>query len=253
MITIPDTIASELDLRPAQVLAALELLKDGATVPFIARYRKERTGNLDEVQLRQIEERHQYLTELEDRKRVVLEAIAAQDKLTDDLRAAILACQQKTELEDLYLPYRPKRRTRATAAKEKGLEPLAERIEALNQSGQRADLLKEAEPFVSDEVATAGEALQGAADILAEQVAERADLRQYVRNQLVKQGQITAAIKKDFPEGTTKFEMYRDYQNPLRSIASHNFLALLRGEREGILKIGLEVEEEAILQRLESG
>jgi uncharacterized protein len=251
MITIPDTIASELDLRPAQVLAALELLNDGATVPFIARYRKERTGNLDEVQLRQIEERHQYLTELEDRKRVVLEAIAAQDKLTDDLRAAILACQQKTELEDLYLPYRPKRRTRATAAKEKGLEPLAERIEALNQSGQRADLLKEAEPFVSDEVATAGEALQGAADILAEQVAERADLRQYVRNQLVKQGQITAAIKKDFPEGTTKFEMYRDYQNPLRSIASHNFLALLRGEREGILKIGLEVEEEAILQRLE--
>jgi uncharacterized protein len=251
MITIPDTIASELDLRPAQVLAALELLKDGATVPFIARYRKERTGNLDEVQLRQIEERHQYLTELEDRKRVVLEAIAAQDKLTDDLRAAILACQQKTELEDLYLPYRPKRRTRATAAKEKGLEPLAERIEALNQSGQRADLLKEAEPFVSDELATAGEALQGAADILAEQVAERADLRQYVRNQLVKQGQITAAIKKDFPEGTTKFEMYRDYQNPLRSIASHNFLALLRGEREGILKIGLEVEEEAILQRLE--
>jgi uncharacterized protein len=245
------TIAAELELRPAQVAAALELLKDGATVPFIARYRKERTGNLDEVQLRQIEERHQYLSDLEDRKRVVLEAIAAQDKLTPDLKAAILACQQKTELEDLYLPYRPKRRTRATAAKEKGLEPLAAGIEALNQSGQRRDLRQEAESFVTEEVPTVEEALKGAADILAEQVAERADLRQSVRNQLVKQGQITATIKKDFPEGTTKFEMYRNYQQPLRSLASHNFLALLRGEREGILKVGLQVDEDPILQRLE--
>jgi uncharacterized protein len=245
------TIAVELNLRPAQVAAALELLKDGATVPFIARYRKERTGNLDEVQLRQIEERHQYLSDLEDRKRVVLEAIAAQEKLTPDLKAAILACQQKTELEDLYLPYRPKRRTRATAAKEKGLEPLAARIEALNQSGQRRDLRQEAESFVTEEVPTVEEALKGAADILAEQVAERADLRQSVRNQLVKQGQITATIKKDFPEGTTKFEMYRNYQQPLRSLASHNFLALLRGEREGILKVGLQVDEDPILQRLE--
>jgi uncharacterized protein len=245
------TIAAELELRPAQVAAALELLKDGATVPFIARYRKERTGNLDEVQLRQIEERHQYLSDLEDRKRVVLEAIAAQDKLTPDIKAAILACQHKTELEDLYLPYRPKRRTRATAAKEKGLEPLAAGIEALNQSGQRRDLRQEAESFVTEEVPTVEEALKGAADILAEQVAERADLRQSVRNQLVKQGQITATIKKDFPEGTTKFEMYRNYQQPLRSLASHNFLALLRGEREGILKVGLQVDEDPILQRLE--
>ena len=253
MVHIPATISDELNLRTAQVTAALELFADGATVPFVARYRKERTGNLDEVQLRQIAERHQYLSELEDRKQVVLGAIESQGKLTPDLKAAILACEQKTELEDLYLPYRPKRRTRATAAKEKGLEPLATRIEALNQTGRRANLLQEAEAYVDPEqgVETAADALQGAADILAEQVAEQADLRGYVRDQLVKQGVFTAAIKKDYPEGTTKFEMYRDYQNPVRSIASHNLLALLRGEREGILKVGLEVDEEQILYTIQ--
>jgi uncharacterized protein len=253
MADLPSIIASELELRKAQVTAALELFADGATVPFVARYRKERTGNLDEVQLRQIAERHQYLSELEDRKRVVLDAITAQDKLTPALKATILACDQKTELEDLYLPYRPKRRTRATMAKEKGLEPLAQRIEALNQSGQGCDLLQAAAPYVATEkgVETAADALQGAADILAEQVAEQADLRRYVRDQLVKRGVFTAVIKKDHPEGTTKYEMYRSYQNPVRSIASHNLLALLRGEREGILKVGLEVDEEPILHTIQ--
>jgi len=253
MADIPSIIAAELDLRTNQVTAALELFADGATVPFVARYRKERTGNLDEVQLRQIAERHQYLSELENRKQVILEAIETQGKLTPDLKAAILACEQKTELEDLYLPYRPKRRTRATAAKEKGLEPLADRIEELNQTGRRAHLLQEAEAYVDPEkgVETAEDALQGAADILAEQVAEQADLRGYVRDQLVKQGVFTAAIKKDHPEGSTKFEMYRNYQNPVRSIASHNLLALLRGEREGILKVGLEVDEEQILYTIQ--
>lgn len=253
MVHIPATIADELNLRTAQVTATLELFADGATVPFVARYRKERTGNLDEVQLRQIAERHQYLSELEDRKKVVLESITSQGKLTPDLKAAILACEHKTELEDLYLPYRPKRRTRATMAKEKGLDPLANCIEELNQTGRRANLQQEAEAYVDPEkgVATAADALQGAADILAEQIAEQADLRGYVRDQLVKQGVFTAAIKKDHPEGTTKFEMYREYQNPVRSIASHNLLALLRGEREGILKVGLEVEEEPILYTIQ--
>jgi uncharacterized protein len=253
MADIPSIIAAELDLRTAQVTAALALFADGATVPFVARYRKERTGNLDEVQLRQIAERHQYLSELENRKQVILEAIEAQGKLTPDLKAAILACEQKTELEDLYLPYRPKRRTRATAAREKGLEPLADQIEALNQTGRRANLLQEAEAYIDPEqgVETAEDALQGAADILAEQVAEQADLRSYIRDQLVKTGVFTAAIKKDYPEGSTKFEMYRNYQNPVRSIASHNLLALLRGEREGILKVGLEVDEEQILYTIQ--
>ncbi len=253
MVQIPATIAHELNLRTSQVTATLELFADGATVPFVARYRKERTGNLDEIQLRQIAERHQYLSELENRKQVVLESIASQDKLTPELKAAILACEHKTELEDLYLPYRPKRRTRATMAREKGLEPLATRIEALNQTGRRGNLAQEAEAYVDSEkgVETAEDALQGAADILAEQVAEQAELRGYVRDQLVHQGIFTAAIKKDHPEGTTKFEMYRDYQNPVRSIASHNLLALLRGEREGILKVGLEVDEEQILYRIQ--
>lgn len=245
-------IAAELNLREAQVLATLDLFAEGATVPFVARYRKERTGNLDEVQLRQIAERFEYLTELEDRRQTVLAEIDSQGKLTPGLKAAILACQQKTELEDLYLPYRPKRRTRATMAKEKGLESLAQQIEASNQSGQRLNLPQVAQGFVNAEkgVATVEEALQGAADILAEQVAERADLRRYVRDQLLKQGQISASIKKDHPEGSTKYEMYRAYQAPVRSIASHNLLALLRGEREGVLKVSLDLEADPILNAL---
>jgi len=253
MTTIANTIAAELGIRPAQVEATLDLFAEGATVPFVARYRKERTGDLDEVQLRQIAERHQYLTELEDRRQTVLAEIDAQGKLTADLKTKILACQQKTELEDLYLPYRPKRRTRATMAKEKGLEPLAQRIEALNLTGRKASLEQEAQPFVNSEkgVLLVDDALQGAADILAEQVAERAELRRYVRDRLLNHGQFTASIKKDHPEGTTKYEMYRAYQAPVRAIAPHNLLAILRGEREGILKVGLEVEPDSILQTLE--
>lgn len=253
MTTIAATIAAELDIRPAQVEATLELFGEGATVPFVARYRKERTGDLDEVQLRQIAERHQYLTELGDRRQTVLAEIEGQGKLTPALKSAILACQQKTELEDLYLPYRPKRRTRATMAKEKGLEPLAQRIESLNKTGQRAVLRQEAQAFVKPDqgIESADAALQGAADILAEQVAERVDLRRYVRDRLLNQGCFTASVKKDHPEGTTKYEMYRAYQAPVRSIASHNLLALLRGDREGLLKIGLEVELEPLLHSLE--
>ncbi|PSN76608.1 RNA-binding transcriptional accessory protein, partial [filamentous cyanobacterium CCP4] len=253
MTTIANTIAAELEIRPAQVEATLELFAEGATVPFVARYRKERTGDLDEVQLRQIAERHQYLSELEDRRQTVLSEIEAQGKLTEALRSAILACQQKTELEDLYLPYRPKRRTRATMAKEKGLEPLAQQIEEFNRTGKRGDLRQAAQSFVNFDlgVETIDDALQGAADILAEQVAERADLRRYVRDRLLNHGQFTASIKKDHPEGTTKYEMYRSYQAPVRAIASHNLLALLRGEREGILKVGLGIEEDPVLQTLE--
>lgn len=253
MTNLSSILAAELGLRPTQVDATLALFAEGATVPFVARYRKERTGNLDEVQLRQIAERHQYLTELEERRQTVLSEIEAQGKLTADLKAAILACQQKTELEDLYLPYRPKRRTRATMAKEKGLEPLAQQLEALNQSGRRGDLRQAAQSFVNSDlgVETVEDALQGAADILAEQVAEQANLRQYVRDRILSQGQFTASVKKGHPEGSTKYEMYRTYSNPVRSIASHNLLALLRGERDGVLKVSLEVEPEPILHTLE--
>ncbi|MGB3291651.1 MAG: Tex-like N-terminal domain-containing protein [Phormidesmis sp.] len=180
-------IAQELSVpsspvRIQQVEAALTLFAEGATVPFIARYRKERTGELDEVQLRQIAERYDYLTELAARKQTVLEAIAQQDALTPELQTAIDRCLSKTELEDLYLPYRPRRRTRATIAKEKGLEPLATEIEQLNVSGRSADLNALATAYLTGEVTTAEEALQGAADILAESMAEQAALRAYVRN-----------------------------------------------------------------------
>ncbi|MEO1068252.1 MAG: Tex family protein, partial [Cyanobacteria bacterium J06638_6] len=253
MTNLSSILADELDLRQAQVDATLALFTEGATVPFVARYRKERTGNLDEVQLRQIAERHQYLTELEERRQTVLNEIEAQGKLTPGLKTAILACQQKTELEDLYLPYRPKRRTRATMAKEKGLEPLAQHIDDLNRTGRRGTLGQAAKPFVNSEqgIQTVEAALQGAADILAEQVAEQANLRRYVRDRILSQGQFAASIKKGHPEGSTKYEMYRAYHSPVRSIASHNLLALLRGDREGILKVGLEVEPEPILHSLE--
>lgn len=255
MLDITKVIAEELGLKAFQVQAALDLFSEGATVPFVARYRKERTGELNETQLRQISDRYTYLTELESRKQTVLEAIAGQGKLTPELQTQIETTLLKTELEDLYLPYRPKRRTRATMAKEKGLEPLADRIEQLNQSGEAVpSLVTEAENYVSEEaeVATADDALQGASDILAERVAENASLRADVRNFFLKQGIFASSIKGDYPEGSTKFEMYRQYQNPVRSIAPHNLLALLRGEKEGILKLTLDFDLEQILADLES-
>ncbi|NEP54703.1 MAG: RNA-binding transcriptional accessory protein, partial [Moorea sp. SIO3C2] len=162
-------IARDLAVRPTQVEAALELLETGATVPFIARYRKEKTGELDERQLRQIEEQFAYLTELTNRKKTVLESIDGQGKLTDELRDRIQTCTSKTELEDLYLPYRPKRRTRATVAREKGLEPLAQQIAQLNQSGEPVNSLDDlAAAFITEDVPDGAAALQGAADILAD-------------------------------------------------------------------------------------
>ncbi|WP_414541812.1 Tex family protein [Nostoc sp. CCY0012] len=255
MLNIPQLLATELDLKPYQVQNALELLAEGATVPFIARYRKERTGEMNEVQLRDLFERYSYLTELEERKSVILNAIAEQDKLTDDLKAKITACLQKTELEDLYLPYRPKRRTRATIAREKGLEPLAEFIKSLNvKNGVIASLEAEAAKYVAEtqEVKTPQEALKGAADILAEEVAEKAELRAYLRDYLLAEGVFVSRIKNDYPEGTTKFEMYRNYQIQVRNIAPHNMLALCRGDAEGILNYEIAFDEDLVLSYLES-
>ncbi|MCG6136654.1 MAG: RNA-binding transcriptional accessory protein [Nostoc sp. LLA-1] len=255
MLNIPQLLATELDLKPYQVQNALELLAEGATVPFIARYRKERTGEMNEVQLRDLFERYSYLTELEERKSVILNAIAEQGKLTDDLKAKITACLQKTELEDLYLPYRPKRRTRATIAREKGLEPLAEFIKSLNvKNGVTASLEAEAVKYVSEtqEVKTPQEALKGAADILAEEVAEKAELRAYLRDYLLAEGVFVSRIKNDYPEGTTKFEMYRNYQIQVKNIAPHNMLALCRGDAEGILNYEVAFDEDLVLSYLES-
>jgi protein Tex len=254
-MNIPQLLAQELSLRPIQVEAALALLAEGATVPFIARYRKERTQEMDEIQLRNLFDRFAYLTELVDRKATILESIASQGKLTDALKKQIETCLQKNELEDLYLPYRPKRRTRATIAKERGLEPLAQWLQAQNQSGanvDRAGIEAQAMPYVTGEkgLETAAEALQGASDILAEIVAEQALVRAYLREYLLNHSQITASIKAKHPEGSTKFEMYRSYQTATKSIAAHNLLALYRGETEGIVDFDLAFDEDWVLDYL---
>lgn len=255
MLNIPQLLATEINLKPHQVQNALELLAEGATIPFIARYRKERTDEMNEVQLRELAERYTYLTELEERKSVILSAIAQQDKLTDELKTKISSCLQKTELEDLYLPYRPKRRTRATIAREKGLEPLAEFIKSLNlKNAATASLEEAAAKYISETkgVKTAEEALKGAADILAEEVAEKAELRAYIRDYLLKEGVFTSRIKDDYPEGTTKFEMYRNYQIRVKNIAPHNMLALCRGETEKVLSFEIAFDEDTVLYYLES-
>ncbi|MBD1909374.1 MULTISPECIES: Tex family protein [unclassified Leptolyngbya] len=253
MQNLEQQLAQELSLRPAQIQNALELFAEGATVPFIARYRKERTGEMNEVQLRELADRYAYLTELGERKTTILQAIAEQGKLTDELKAKIEACTQKTELEDLYLPYRPKRRTRATIAREKGLEPLAAAIKAANRPNAPAlSLEAEAAKFLSEQVKTAEEALKGAADILAEEVAEQAPYRAYLRQYLLESGVFMSQIKAAHPEGTTKFEMYRNYQAKVQAIAPHNLLALLRGETEDILTLTLSFDEEQVLYYLES-
>ncbi|MHC5734948.1 Tex family protein [Nostoc sp.] len=255
MLNIPQLLATEINLKPHQVQNALELLAEGATIPFIARYRKERTDEMNEVQLRELADRYTYLTELEERKSVILSAIAQQGKLTDELKAKISSCLQKTELEDLYLPYRPKRRTRATIAREKGLEPLAEFIKSLNvKNAATASLEEAAAKYISETqgVKTAEEALKGAADILAEEVAEKAELRAYIRDYLLEAGVFVSRIKDDYPEGTTKFEMYRNYQIRVKNIAPHNMLALCRGETEKILSFEIAFDEDTVLSYLES-
>ncbi|MEY3403253.1 MAG: ribosomal protein, partial [Cyanobacteriota bacterium] len=191
MLNISELLASELKLKPHQVQNALELLAEGATIPFIARYRKERTDEMDEMQLRDLQDRYNYLTELEERKKVIVNAIAQQDKLTPELNTKIASCLQKTELEDLYLPYRPKRRTRATIAREKGLEPLAIFIKSVNvKNGISVSLEAEAAKYISETlgVKNADEALKGASDILAEEVADKAELRAYIRDFFLENG-----------------------------------------------------------------
>ncbi|CCQ49835.1 Tex family protein [Crocosphaera watsonii] len=246
MLDYNKIIATELSLQQQQVEQSLELLIEGATVPFIARYRKEKTGSLDETQLRDIWERYTYLSELDKRKDTILEAIKNQDKLTDQLQKKIKSCLSKTELEDLYLPYKPKRRTKATIAREKGLEGLATAIKYLNIPDAKLQSLEEiAGEYISEEkgVNNLEEALQGASDILAEEVAEKANLRAYLRDYLMKESIFISSIKKEHPEGSTKYEMYRNFQASVTKIAPHNILALFRGETEKIISLSIDFDE----------
>jgi uncharacterized protein len=242
-IDVSPMVAKALGINERSVRTVVALLADGATVPFIARYRKEATGGLDEVQIRDIETQRTYFTELEQRRASILEEIQKQGKLTDELRAKILGCTQKSELEDLYLPYKPKRRTRAMIAKEMGLEPLALRIMAQPLEG---DPLEEAKKFVNPEksVGTAKIALSGARDIVAESLAENADIRQFARRHYIETG-VLVVEKAPEVNGPTKFETWYDFREPVKSIASHRFLAVKRGETENVLRSTIEVDVDA--------
>jgi uncharacterized protein len=244
------SIAAELGLPERGVAAVVALLAESATVPFIARYRKEATGGLDEVQIRTIQEKRGYAIELEERRAAILEEIAKQGKLDDALRARILGCTTKAALEDLYLPYKPKRRTRATIAREKGLEPLALRILAQPNDG---DPRREAEAFVSPEkeVADVEAALAGARDITAETVAESAEVRALAREAFEKEGLVVSEAVAGKTNEPTKFEQYYEWREPVAQIPSHRFLAIRRGEREGVLRASLEVDPERVVPRIE--
>lgn len=233
-------IANELGVPERGVRAVVAMLVEGATVPFIARYRKEQTGGLDEVAIRTVEERHGYLRELDERKKTIIEEIERQGKLTPALRAQIEACTVKSELEDLYLPYKPKRRTRAMIAREKGLQPLADRIASQPEEGDPA---AEAAAFVNADkgVATVKEALQGARDIVAEAVAEQAPVRAMARELFLNEGVLVVSRAPEV-SGPTKFEMYYEFREACRTIPSHRFLAVRRGETENVLRTEVEVD-----------
>jgi protein Tex len=229
-------IATELQLRPQQVERVLELSDGGGTVPFIARYRKEATGNLDEVQIQSILDRAAELKELDERRATVLKSIGEQGKLTPELERAIHGAKTRTELEDLYLPYRPKRRTRATIAKEKGLEPLADWIWG---TGPHAGAFDD-------------EALAGARDICAERVSEDAGLRQFARALATRKGVLNSTVLSEKKETRSKFELYYDHREPLAAAPSHRVLAIFRGEAEEFLNVRLRFPDEEIVAGLKS-
>ncbi len=241
-------ISEELGIRKNQTEAAVKLIDEGNTIPFIARYRKEVTGSLNDEVLRNLYERLTYLRNLEERKETVLGSIEEQGKLTEELKKQILAAETMVAVEDLYRPYKPKRRTRATIAKEKGLEPLANVI-ALQMI--HTPLEAEAEKYVNPEkeVHSAEEAVAGAKDILAEAVSDEADYRTKIRDLTVKKGHVTSTAKD--PEAESVYEMYYEFDEPVNKLAGHRILALNRGENEKILNVKVEAPEEEILRYLE--
>ena len=245
-------IARELKLRPKQVEATMELLDGGNTVPFISRYRKEATGELDEEQVRTVEERMMYLRNLVKRQEEIVAKIEEQGKMTDELRDSIEKAQKLQELEDLYLPFKQKKRTRAQIARERGLEPLAEAMLAQQETMRNA--LSVAADFVDEEkgVPTAEDALTGAEDIVAEMVMEEAALRQKMRKELWQTGVIATELDKEAEESQT-FLMYDAYEEPVRTLPSHRVLAINRGEKKGCLKVRLKTDHEANCETIYNG
>ena len=243
-------IAKELGVKPGQVEAAVTLLDEGNTVPFIARYRKEVTGELQDEQLRTIEERIKYLRNLEARRQEIINAITEQEKMTDELMASLMKAVKLQELEDLYLPYRPKKRTRAMIARERGLEPLADMI--LNDTVTSGNPLDIAREYISEDVPTPEDAIQGASDIVAEIVSDSADFRATLRKRMWKEGFIQAELVED-NEHKDQFLQYNEYAEPVRQMPSHRILAVNRGEKLGALKLALTVPDESYIQYMVRG
>lgn len=243
-------IAKELGVKPGQVESAVTLLDEGNTVPFIARYRKEVTGELQDEQLRTIEERIKYLRNLEARRQEIINAITEQEKMTDELMASLMKAVKLQELEDLYLPYRPKKRTRAMIARERGLEPLADMI--LNDTVTSGNPLDIAREYISEDVPTPEDAIQGASDIVAEIVSDSADFRATLRKRMWKEGFIQAELLED-NEHKDQFLQYNEYAEPVRQMPSHRILAVNRGEKLGALKLALTVPDESYIQYMVRG
>ncbi|SHE62748.1 uncharacterized protein SAMN05444405_102209 [Bacteroides luti] len=240
-------ISSALNIAVKQISSTLSLLNDGATIPFISRYRKEATGGLDEVQIGNIKEQYDKLCDLNKRKETILSTIEEQGKLTPELKSRIEACWDSTELEDIYLPYKPKRKTRAEVARQKGLEPLA----TLLMLQRENNLSARAEAFVKGDVKDADDALKGARDIIAEQVNEDERARNQVRNLFGRQAIISAKVVKGKEEEAAKYQDYFDFSEPLKKCTSHRLLAIRRGEAEGLLKVSISPDDEECTERLE--
>ncbi|MCU9615172.1 RNA-binding transcriptional accessory protein [Caldibacillus lycopersici] len=243
-------IAKELKIKVGQAQSVIDLTEEGNTIPFIARYRKERTGALDEVVIRDILERWTYLMNLEDRKAEVLRIIEEQGKLTDELTTLITNATKLQEVEDLYRPYKQKRRTKASIAKERGLEPLANWMLSLPDNG---DLASEAEKYINEELAvlTREDAINGAKDIIAEVVSDQAEIRKWVRFETLKHGIIQASVKNEEKDEKRIFEMYYEYEEPVGKIVPHRILAINRGEKEDILKVAIKPDIDKILAYLQ--
>ena len=239
-------ISRELNIPERQINKTIELLGEGATIPFISRYRKEATGGLDEVQIGQIKDHLDKLTEIEKRKNTILTSIEEQGKLTAELKKRIEESWDATELEDLYLPYKPKRQTKAEIARKKGLEPLAEIVFTQNERDLSTRIL----PFLNEEVKNEGEALQGARDIIAEWVNENEDARNTIRNSFERTALITAKVIKGKEEEGAKYQDYFDFSEPLKRTTSHRLLALRRGEAEGILRVSISPDTDNCIDRL---
>ncbi|MGG1697432.1 Tex family protein [Bacillus zhangzhouensis] len=237
-------IATELKLSTKQIESVIQLLEDGNTVPFIARYRKEQTGSLDEVQIQTISERYTYIQNVTNRKEEVIRLIAEQDKLTDELKQKIEQAHKLQEVEDLYRPFKQKRKTKASVAKAKGLEPLAEYLLKLPHD----DIQKQASAFMSEEkeVTSVEEALEGAQHIIAEQLADDPDMRKWIRSETYQKGSLVTSGKDVESDEKNVYEMYYDYQEPIKKIVPHRVLAVNRGEKEGILKAAIEPPAENI-------